>query len=364
MSGQPLRVWIVPPDELGSVGDPCLRDLADRLRERGIRPELLDLGLGNDPDRVGETFRAPGLRRPWLRPLAIRWLAGFRGTDLPDLIHVQGAASAGLAIDLAETLRVPYLLELTDFLPRPARLRISQTACLGLIVQDLDLADDLTQSMAIAAERISVIPPGSPAADPESARDRRQAGHLPVIGATATPVNGSGLPELIDALPRVLASIGDVELLIAGSSGNLPGILELAQARGVADRITCAGDSVAPVLFWDALAIYCQAPSKPACGTRLAQAMARGIPVVASEVPGLRRWVEPGETGLKVPPGDPRQLADALIGLLNDRVEASRLAANAASAIAQRGGPDRQADALADLYRRSLADRSPRSWHA
>lgn len=362
MSEQPLRVWIVPSIERGPIGDPRPQEFANRLRERGIRPEILDLGADVASERPGELIRVPGLRRPWIRPLAIRWLAGYRGTDLPDLIHVQGITSAGLAIELAETIRIPYLLELTDFPRRSSRLRISRRYCLGLIVQDSDLADDLVQSMGIAPDQVFQIPPGIAAADPECARECRQAGHLPVIGAAASAADDSGLPELIDALPRVLATLGDVELLIAGSVGDRPDIHEQAVARRVADRITYTGADVASGLFWDALAVYCQAPNLPARGLPLVHAMARGIPVVASNVPGLRPWIEPGQTGLTVPPGDTERLAEALIRLLGDRDEASRLGANAAAAVARRCGPERQADALAGLYRQSARDPSPRPW--
>ncbi|MFO0961046.1 MAG: glycosyltransferase family 4 protein [Isosphaeraceae bacterium] len=364
MSGQPLRVWIVPPEGRGPAGEPGPRELADRLRERGVRPEILDIDPGRNAARPGETIRAPGLRRPWLRPLAARWLAGYRGTDLPDLIHVQGIASADLAIDLAETLHVPYLLELADFLTPSGRLRVGRQSCLGLIVPDADLAGDLTRAMGVAPDRVFLIPPGIPAVDPECARACRRVGHLPVIGAAGSAADGPGLAELIEAMPGILSALGDVELLIAGNAGDLPGIHERALARGVAERITYTGGATASALFWDALAIYCQAPTGPACGVRLALAMSRGIPAVASDVPGLRHWIEPGETGRLVPPGNPGRLATALVDLLNDPDEAARLGANAASTIARSCGPDRQADALADLYRRIVRDPAPRPWSA
>jgi glycosyltransferase involved in cell wall biosynthesis len=48
------------------------------------------------------------------------------------------------------------------------------------------------------------------------------------------------------------------------------------------------------------------------------EASARGLPVVASNVPGLRESVRDGVTGLLVPHGDEAALADALVGLLEN----------------------------------------------
>jgi glycosyltransferase involved in cell wall biosynthesis len=49
------------------------------------------------------------------------------------------------------------------------------------------------------------------------------------------------------------------------------------------------------------------------------EAMAAGLPVVASDVGGLRELVRDGETGTLVPPGDPAVLANALRPLVADR---------------------------------------------
>ncbi len=42
------------------------------------------------------------------------------------------------------------------------------------------------------------------------------------------------------------------------------------------------------------------------------EARAAGVPVIASDVPGIRAVIEPGRDGLLVPPGDPQALADAM----------------------------------------------------
>ncbi|MEK7538078.1 MAG: glycosyltransferase family 4 protein, partial [Patescibacteria group bacterium] len=65
--------------------------------------------------------------------------------------------------------------------------------------------------------------------------------------------------------------------------------------------------------------VYCSpATGNESFGIVLLEAMASGVPVVASDIDGYRGVIEPGKEGLLVPPRSPRHLADAIIGLAND----------------------------------------------
>jgi D-inositol-3-phosphate glycosyltransferase len=66
-----------------------------------------------------------------------------------------------------------------------------------------------------------------------------------------------------------------------------------------------------------------------AFGTAAIEAMAVGLPVVASDVGGLKDFVEPGVNGMRVPPRDPEALARAIATLLNDDVQRAALAEGA-----------------------------------
>jgi glycosyltransferase involved in cell wall biosynthesis len=66
-----------------------------------------------------------------------------------------------------------------------------------------------------------------------------------------------------------------------------------------------------------------------AFGTAAIEAMAAGLPVIASDVGGLKDFVEPGVNGMRVPPRDPDSLARAIAALLNDEAQRSALAVGA-----------------------------------
>ncbi len=140
-----------------------------------------------------------------------------------------------------------------------------------------------------------------------------------------------GLPTLLEALPLVPP---DVQLVVAGEiyHHDAAHYRELAARAGVAERVVlldrfvatsevacCFGASDVVVLpYWDAS----QSAVVPL-------AMACGRAVVATTVGGLPELVRHGETGLLVPPRDPRALAAAIVAAL---IEAPRLGRAAALA--------------------------------
>jgi glycosyltransferase involved in cell wall biosynthesis len=96
-------------------------------------------------------------------------------------------------------------------------------------------------------------------------------------------------------------------------------------------------------------------------GKAALEAMAMGVPVVATAVGGLRELVVDGETGTLVPYGDPRKLADAIVDLLADnrrRLEMGRKARQRAFTMFH---PARYTRALEDLYL-ELYKEKVRSW--
>jgi glycosyltransferase involved in cell wall biosynthesis len=80
------------------------------------------------------------------------------------------------------------------------------------------------------------------------------------------------------------------------------------------------------------------------------EAMAAGLPVVASAVGGLLDLVDHGRTGLLVPPADPGALAGAIASLVDDPARAARLGAAAREDVAQRFSFDRMVRTFENLY--------------
>ncbi len=90
-------------------------------------------------------------------------------------------------------------------------------------------------------------------------------------------------------------------------------------------------------------------------GIAILEAMAAGVPVVASDVGGVRDAVRDGETGLLVPPASPGPLAAAILRLLADADLRGRLAGRAGLLVRERFSSAAMLGAYAALYRELLA---------
>ena len=97
-------------------------------------------------------------------------------------------------------------------------------------------------------------------------------------------------------------------------------------------------------------------------GIVLAEAMAAGVPVVASDLPGYRAVLRDGRAGRLTPPGDPVALADALYDLLQDEEERRRLTA-AGSAAAAELSWSRITGSIIEAYEDALAAPRVRGVH-
>src|SRR5262249_20350570 len=97
-----------------------------------------------------------------------------------------------------------------------------------------------------------------------------------------------------------------------------------------------------------------QTALRPCAGRGLATALAQGVPSIATDVPGLRAWIDDSRTGLLVPPGEPDALARAILDLLADPDRAR--GRHGRDLIARDYDPNREAADLVAVYRRVLAD--------
>ena len=109
--------------------------------------------------------------------------------------------------------------------------------------------------------------------------------------------------------------------------------------------------------FLQAADVAVHAARAETLGLVVLEALACGLPVVASRVGGIPEAVSHGETGLLVEPGDPHALASALELVLSDDAVRARLGHAAAADAARRFGLERMVDGFVELYREAAATR-------
>lgn len=181
-------------------------------------------------------------------------------------------------------------------------------------------------------ERIHIIPPGINLDDWKADRPQPRPAGLPeryILYAGRLAAN-KGLPNLIRAFAR-LPSSERIPLVLMGSDWGEQATLEaLARELGVASELRWMGHMADPRAYREVFrhATLFVLPSEwEAYGMVLLEAMAGGLPIVASRVGGIPEVLEQGRAGRLVPYGDPAALAEALLGLLRDDAEARRLGA-------------------------------------
>ena len=82
----------------------------------------------------------------------------------------------------------------------------------------------------------------------------------------------------------------------------------------------------------------------------LMEAQSQGLACVATRLPGIAELIEDGATGILVPPGDPRALAEALAALIRDPARRARLAAAGEARVRRDFDMQRGIDRLAALF--------------
>ncbi|MEX2289907.1 MAG: glycosyltransferase family 4 protein [Mycobacteriales bacterium] len=143
-----------------------------------------------------------------------------------------------------------------------------------------------------------------------------------------------GLAVLLEALPELVRQVPRVRLLVAGP-GDADEVRE-AVPPSLRDRVELLGlvrEQDKPRVFASGQ-VYC-APNThgESFGIVLVEAMATGVPVVASDLPAFRRVLDDGAAGVLVPVRDPGALAAALGALLQDAPRRARLTAAARLAV-------------------------------
>jgi glycosyltransferase involved in cell wall biosynthesis len=130
----------------------------------------------------------------------------------------------------------------------------------------------------------------------------------------------------------------------------------MAQELGVADRVLWAGEEPDARLVYPALDVLVlpSAQPEPFAGVVM-EAMAMGVPVVATRLGGSVDQVDDGVTGLLVAPGDADDLARALARLMDDPALLGRMAEAAPRRIADRFTMGSMMAALHDVYEHALA---------
>lgn len=168
-------------------------------------------------------------------------------------------------------------------------------------------------------------------------------------------------PMFLRAAARVRAYVPDAAFVIAGEGELMPALRELANSLGIGDVVYFVDrcDDVASLLF----ASHTGVLSSKAEGfaNAILEYMAAGLPVVATDVGGVREAVVEGETGYIVPSGDDAAMAERLIQVLSDNGRAREMGARARAIVSERFASEHHLRNTLELYEELLNHKSSAS---
>jgi D-inositol-3-phosphate glycosyltransferase len=203
-------------------------------------------------------------------------------------------------------------------------------------------AEQLRSLYGAAPDRIEIVPPGVDHAffSPGSRSGARFAlglGDGPVLLFAGRIQPLKGLQVAVATLAALART--DATLLVVGGPSGAAGAVELDEARklaaelGVADRVRWVPPQPHHLLstYYRAADVVLVPSRSESFGLVALEAGACGIPVVASDVGGLRTIVEHGRTGFLVPDRDPQHWAELTERLLDDGALAAQVGAAAAT---------------------------------
>jgi glycosyltransferase involved in cell wall biosynthesis len=282
---------------------------------------------------------------PWMAQfsaeLAARWQS-----DRPDVVHSHFWMSGEAAVGAAAPLGVPvaHTYHALGIVKRrhqgaadtsPAgRDAVEQRLLTSVDMVIATCSDEVRELGALGSTaRVTVVPCGVDLTrfwheGPAEPRPPGGRSRLVVVGRL---VERKGVQDVLAAL----AKLPDAELVIAGgpdrdaldADPDVRRLRAAARALGVADRVDLRGRVARgdlPTLLRSADLVVC-APWYEPFGIVPLEAMACGIPVVATAVGGLLDTVVDGVTGLRAEPRQPDALAAAIRRLLDDPVRRRRM---------------------------------------
>jgi glycosyltransferase involved in cell wall biosynthesis len=172
-----------------------------------------------------------------------------------------------------------------------------------------------------------------------------------VIGMTCRLVATKDVATLLRSLSLLRALIGDrlaLRLRIAGDGPDRPDLERLIGELSLTEVVELTGtlDEKGVIALLRGLDVYVQSTLGESGATAVLQAYAVGLPVVASDVEGVRDVVRDGVDGILVPGRDPAALAECLAALLLDAERLSELGA----AARRRAEQDFGAEPMAERY--------------
>lgn len=184
------------------------------------------------------------------------------------------------------------------------------------------------------------------------------AGADRVIGTVGRVEEQKGQVFLLEAFARLRqlpGGDGNLKLLVVGDGRLLPQLREAADRLGIADACRFPGNIVQLADVYRAIDIFVMPSLWEGLSLAMLEAMAAGLPMIATDVGGARDVLGDSQWGVLVPPRDADAIAAAVASLLANRPACAEMAAAGAERVRKHYSVTALTEQLSGIYRSALA---------
>ena len=275
------------------------------------------------------------------------------------VVHATGLPTNVFALPAAACGRVPVRIgNRREINPDKTPLELAmQRAAYGFahrIVANSRAAASRLVRERVPAGKIAIVPNGL---DLASFAAHTVTGPPRRVVAVANLRPEKGHDVLIEAAVAVLRRFPDARFEIVGGGPEWSKLVARADARQVAHAFSFLGHCEDVAARLAAADIFVLPSRSEAFPNAVLEAMAAGLPIVASGVGGVGELLEEGRTGMLVPPDDPGSLADRLSALMAEPALCARLGTAARAHAQAHYSFDRMVKAFEGIYLSELARR-------
>lgn len=296
-----------------------------------------------------ETVGSARLRAASALPLAW-WQIGREMHPRPAVVHATDLRGLILAGVPARAMGVPVVWHLHLTEPEPALNRLAGTFANLALTPSTEALSVLPRAVQRKGRVLHNGIPPEALAGPYACFDEA----LVVTAGRISPQKG--IDVLAEAASLLREQVPGVKVRVFGAQqlgweSYHSGLVERIDELGLAGSFELVGHVERPAAQWGAASVYVQPSRREGLPLAVVEAMAAGLPVVASDVGGLSEVVDHGTTGLLVPPDDPHALAEALSEILGNRERARAMGQAGRARVEQLYTMSSMVDRLIDLYR-------------
>lgn len=333
-------------------------DLTKGLISKGHE---VSVALARDSPLLSE-LQTPGsnlLRLAFLKPfdVATAWkLRRFARQQEVEIVHAHMARDYPLAALAAGKVGLPRLVLTRHVLfPMGNLHKLTRRRVARVIAVSAAVAASLRAQAIFKDAQITIVRNGIDCgrflgALRKSQTDLRRVGMLGEL----SPVKGQ--IDFVRAAAIIATQRDDAEFVIAGrdnSAGEKHSreLKQVIESSGLTERVRLIESTIDVTEFLSRLDVFVSASHSEAFGIAIVEAMASGVPVIATATAGAREIISDGLTGRLVPIGDAAELAKGISDLLNDSQQREDLSANARKAVTERFSLERMIAETENVYR-------------